>query len=399
MARSTGVSRWTVSQIAKKAGIPVSSLTNPELIDRIFALRDEGKSVTQVAAETHVSESTVRRAYAHVNANTYKRSWWETTGQNRTLVLRKLDDGQSAKDIARELQLPLETVRGIANQSRVARDTYAIELLRQGRSPEEVGQTLGIRPEYVNRLRQRLPEGTHDIHWSPQQNEAAMEMFREGRTQEEVAEKMGISLWQAYNLANEFRTRTMDSVMPRQLQDIVNALNNENYAFTTGDLAKATGLPESTVTLVEHELETGAITARPGSPTPGTSSGTGEAQPTYQWVPPLTDAQATQAIRAIGNGESLDDVARQLNVDPAAIQRLYEADTPLIVDSDDPVPHPLVPQPPAAAASAPAPVAQPISEATKLEIRKFAADQFSVTFIASFFEVSQADVNRILQSR
>ncbi|WP_168791463.1 ArsR family transcriptional regulator [Paraburkholderia aromaticivorans] len=394
VAQTIGTSRSTVRTIARDAEVPAGGTrqrVTPEQIDQVFALRDQRKSVREVATTVGLSERTVRDIYANVNANTYKRSWWDTTPEKRTAVLRQLDQGRAAKDIAVERGLPLETVRGIANQQRMARDSLARELLSQGQSAEEVAEKLGISPEYVRRLRQGVPEGTHDIHdirLNSEDGAVAEDMFKQGYTREDVAEKLGIPLWNADRLANEYRTKTMDSVMPKQLADMVAALNDRDYCFTTGDLARASGLPETTVLVIEHEYGMGSIIQRPGSPQPGPSHAPGRFGGSYEWVRPLTVDQEVQAIRALDDGQDLRQVAEELHVDPPAIERLYEEDVPLVAPADDPVAAP--------PAGTPAPAARPLTEADKAEIRNIARNGYSPEFIAGFVGRTLEEVNKVL---
>jgi len=395
VARSIGTSVTNVSNIARKANLPGGpkrARATPEQIDRIFALRDQGKSVREIATTVGLSEGKVRDVYVNVNANTYKRSWWDTTPEKRAAVLQKLDQGKDAKDIAGEMGLPVETVRGIANQQRIMRDSLARELLSQGQSADEVARKLGISPSYVGRLRQGVPEGTHDLHviqLNSEDGSVAEEMFRQGYTREDVAGKLGIPQWNANRLADEYRAKTMDSVMPKQLADMVAALNDQDHTFTTDDLARATGLPEATVRVVEREYEMGAIiSVRPDSPQPGPSRDPGRFG-AYEWVRPLTEDQEVQAIRAIDDGQPLEQVANELHVNRAAIERLYEEDVPLVAPADDPV----TPPP----AKTPAPPAVALSEADKAEIRHLATnEQLSSSFIANLFEIPLEEVNKVL---
>ncbi|MFM0055576.1 ArsR family transcriptional regulator [Paraburkholderia phytofirmans] len=395
ITRSTGTAEATVWKIARDANLSPGGTrprATPEQIDQVFELRDQGRSVREIATTVGLSEHKVRDIYANVNANTYTRSWWGRTPEKRRAVIQQLDQGKAAKGIAREMGLPVETVRGIANQQRMARDSLARELLSQGQSDSEVARKLGISPQYINRLRRRGLEGTHDIHeihLSSEDGAVAEEMFRQGYTREDVAGKLGIPQWNADRLADEYRAKTMDSVMPKQLADMVAALNDQDHAFTTADLARATGLPETTVRVVEHEYEMGAIiSVRPDSPQPGHSRDPGRFG-AYEWVRPLTEDQEARAIHAIDDGQPLEQVANELHVNRAAIERLYEEDVPLVAPADDPV------TPPSPGAPAPAPVA--LTEADKAEIRKLAInEQLSASFIASLFEIPLAEVNRVL---
>ncbi|ACD19564.1 helix-turn-helix domain-containing protein [Paraburkholderia phytofirmans] len=405
VARANGVSRNSVWRIARQERLPVKVLrapATPEQIDQVFALRGQGKTIRVVASTVGLSETTVKDICANVNADTYKRSWWDTTPEKRTAVLRQLDQGKAAKEIAKEQGLPVETVRGIANQQRMARDSLASELLREGQSFIEVGDKLGIPPEYVLRLRHKVPPGTHDIH-DIQLNSAdgavAEDMFKKGYTREDVAEKLGISLWKAHSLANEYRSKTMDSVMPKQLADLVAALDDQDRTFTTGELARATGLPETTVMVVEREYEMGSIVSHAASPQPGPSHGTASVGVSYEWIRPLTAEQEGQAIRALDDGQRLKQVADGLHVDVAAVERLYEQDLPLVAPADDPIdPLPAAaPAPTTPSTTTPPPATVVLSEADKIEIRKLARDdQLSPEFIANLFEIPLDEVKKVL---
>ncbi|MFM0170651.1 ArsR family transcriptional regulator [Paraburkholderia sediminicola] len=393
-AAATGVSVATVGRVARQEGIArrISDDVTPEQIDQIFALRDQGKSIRETVDAVKLSERKVRDIYANYNSDTGKRSWWDTTPANRTAAIQQLDQGKAAKDIARELGLPLETVRGIANQHRIARDSLASELLSQGKSAEEVAQSLGISPAYVRRLAQGVPEGTHDIHLASEDGAVAMDMFQKGYSRQDVANKLGISPWKAHSLANEFRTKIMDSVTPQQLNDIVRALNDEDYFFTTGELAKGAHLPEATVTLIEHEYEVGSIISHPQSPQPGPSSAPGVLRDQYEWVRPLTLDQEVQAMRGMDDGRTLRDVAGELKQDFAAIERLYEEDVPLVAAADDSVAPPLT--------DAPRPPVTIFSQADEDEIRKLAQDSgLSASFIASLYDASEEKIKNILTRR
>ncbi|MFM0054162.1 ArsR family transcriptional regulator [Paraburkholderia phytofirmans] len=405
VVRSTGLASTTVWRIARQEQIPAGGMrppATPGQIDLVFALRDQGNSVREVARRAGLSERRVRDIYANVNTVTDKRLWWETTPEKRTAALRQLDQGKASKDVATELDLPVDTVRGIANQHRMARDSLARELSIQGQSPEEVAGKLGISPEYVKRLRQGVPEGTHeihDIHLNSEDGAVAEDVFQKGYTREDVAGKLGISLWQAHKLANEYRTKTMDSVMPKQLADLVSALNDQDHTFTTGELARACGLPETTVMVVEQEYEMGSIISHARSPQPGPSHGPADTGVTYEWVRPLTVEQETQAIRGIDDGKRLRQVADELHVDVAAVERLYEEDISLVAPADDPIAPPpdAAPAPATPSATMPLPAAVVLSEADKLEIRKLARnDQLSPDFIANLFEIPVEEVNKVL---
>lgn len=388
-----GVSRTTVGKIAKQNGIAarMPGSVTPGQIDQVFALKNQGKSTREVADAVKLSQKKVRDILANYNANTYKKSWWDTTPEKRTAAIQQLDDGKTPKEVAGELELPLETVRGIANQHRMARDSLATELLAQEKSPEAVADSLDMPPGYVRRLKQGVPEGTHDIHFTPKDRDAAMAMFEKGYTREEVATKLGISPWKARSLANEFRTQTMDSVTPEQLDDIARALGTRDYGFTTGDLARGTNLPESTVALVEQEYASGFI-SRPMSPKPGTSSALSpEMVDHYEWIPPLSPEQEIEAIRAMNEGDSLKDVATQLKQPHAAIERLYEEDLPLVAPQDDVVDAPPAERPPQGT--------MVFSEADKAEIRNLARTSgLSPSFIGQLFGASEEDIKRVLSS-
>ncbi|MEM5372567.1 ArsR family transcriptional regulator [Paraburkholderia azotifigens] len=394
VARSVGASYASVWRIAKQLGIRGRGpgrgpLATRDQIDQVFALRDKRHTARQVAAATGLSESRVRDIYSNVNAETYKRSWWDTTPGKRTAVLRQLDAGTPSNEIAKDTGLPLETIRGIANQHRMARDTLASELLSQGKSVQEVAQKLDISPQYVERLKGGVPEGTHDIHLNSEEGAVAKQMFGIGCTREEVAEKLGISLWRAHSLANEYTAKTMDSVMPKQLADIVAALNDESLSFTTQDLARGTGLPEATVMVVEHEYEAGHIISHAGSPQPGPSQGAAGSGVTLEWIRPLSLEQQVEAIRAADDGKHLMQVANEVHVDRAAIDRLYDEDLPLVAPADDPAdPLPAGAMPPAAVS---------LTQADIDEIRKLARDnQFSPEFISNFLEVPLLEVKKAL---
>ena len=393
IAAQTGVSQATISHIARQERITTSMPkgVTPEQIDQIFALKDEGKPIGHIADALKFSESKVSDILVNYNPNTYKRSWWNTTPENRTAAIQQLDEGKPSREVARDLKLPFETVRGIANEHRMARDSLASELLAQGQSVGEVAKSLDMRPEYVRRLTDRIPEGTHDIRFTSKDRDAAMDMFEKGYDKDEVAAKLGISPWKARSLVREFQTQTMDSVTPEQLDDIARVLSNVDYSLTTGDLAKATDLPETTVALVEQQYAGGYIT-RSRSPQPGTSSaispGPGDH---YEWIPPLSPEQEIEAVRAINEGETLKDVAARLNQPYAAIERLHEGDLPLVAPQDDVIDAP--------AAQLSHQGATALSEADKAEIRNLAhRSGVSASFIANLIDARVEDVQKILSS-
>ncbi|ASV98648.1 DNA-binding protein [Paraburkholderia aromaticivorans] len=393
IAAQTGVSQATISTIAKQEGIVAAMPkgVTPEQIDQIFALKDQGKTNVHIADALKFSKSKVSDILVNYNPATYKRSWWNTTPENRTAAIQQLDEGKTSREIARDLKLPFETVRGIANEHRMARDSLARELLEQGKSAEEVAESLDMHPDYVRRLTDGIREGTHDSHFTSKDRDAAMDMFEKGYDKEEVAAKLGISPWKARSLVNEFQTQTMDSVTPEQLDDIARILSNVDYCLTTGDLAKATDLPESTVALVEQQYAGGYI-ARSRFPQPGTSSdmslGRGDH---YEWIPPLSPEQEIEAVRAMNEGGSLKDVAAQLNQPYAAIERLHEGDLPLVAPQDD------VMDVPTAQLSHHGTTA--LSEADKAEIRNLAhRSGVSASFIANLIDARVEDIQKILSS-
>lgn len=386
------VSERTVRKIAAQNGIRPSLPrgVTPDQIDQVFALKDQGKSTREVADAVKLSTQKVRDIFANYNANTHKRSWWNTTPENRTAAILQLDEGKAPKDIAKGLNLPLETVRGIANQHRIARDSLASELLAEGKPADEVAQSLGMSSSYTKRLAQRVPGGSHDIRFTSEDRNAAMDMFEKGYTREDVAAKLGISPWKSHSLANEFLKKTMDSVTPQQLDDIVRALEIRDYNFATGDLARATHLAESTITVIEQEYAGGFFVARSRPPQPGSSTGF---SPTpvdhYEWVPPLSPEDEIHAIRAIDEGRSLKDVADQINQPYAAIARLHEEDLPLVASADD------------IAGAEPADLPQrattAFSEDDMNEIRNLAKGSgLSASFIANWFNASVEDIQKIL---
>lgn len=389
VSRSFGVSRMTVWRIRRREGIPpvgqsaARRRATTDQIDQVFALRAQGKPARDIAATVGFSESWVNDTIANVNTDTYKRSWWDTTPEKRTEAIRQLDAGIASREIAKDLGLPLETIRGIANQHRLARDSLASELLSQGHSAKEVADKLGIPPQYVQRLRHGVPEGTHDIKLNSEEGAVAEDMFRKGYTREDVAEKLGISVWRAHSLANEFSAKTMDSVIPQKLAELVRALNDETRTFTTQELAKATDLPEATVNVVEHEYEVGHIISHVGSPQPGPSHGSGGSGVTYEWVRPLTLEQEVEAIRAVDDGQTLRQAASQLGVDYAAIQRLYDEDLPLVAPSDDLVAPPSV---------GTRPITASLTPEDKDAIRALAHDGYTPDFIANLLELPLAEV-------
>ncbi|WP_322091983.1 ArsR family transcriptional regulator [Paraburkholderia bannensis] len=394
-SRATGASQSSVRRIARKENIFVGRRGTPvklsnDQIDQIFALRAQGKSAWEVAAETGHSLRKVADAYNHINSDTYKRFWWDASPEKRTQAIRLLDQGARDQDVAKQIGLPLETVRGIANQHRVMRDMLGQELLSQGRSPEEVADMLGISPDYARRLRQGVREGTHDIHLSSQQGVQAMDMFKAGYSKEEVAEKLGLSLWQVHRLANDYMKQTMDAVVPQHLRDIVNALNSENRMFTSEELTSATGLPDDTVRLIEAEEEQGLIFRGAVQPdAPGTSHGTGPSERPYEWAPPLDLEKEVAAMHRLNEGQSSAEVARGLNVNQAAIDRLYEPDVPLVAPADDLI------EPPSGATQLSS--LTPLTADEKLEIRKLSTqDQISPEFIASLYEIPLASVLNVL---
>ncbi|SAK79708.1 Helix-turn-helix domain of resolvase [Caballeronia pedi] len=401
VAQANGVSASTVWRISRKIEVPVSRRpVTEEQMDRIFELRNQGLSAQNVAETVGLSQKKIEDIYANVNLDTYKRSWWDTTPVKRTATLSLLDQGRNARDVAREMGLPVDTVRGLANQQRFARDSLAVELLSQGEAPETVADTLGIGRPYLDRLNEGVPRGTHDIHTGSENVALAMDMFGKGYTREEVAEKLGISRWRARSLANEFSAKTMDSVMPQQLRDLVRALSDQDHTFTTGELARGTGLPESTVAVVEHEYEMGSIVTRQGSPVAGPSSSTASHGTDFEWVRPLTLEQEKQAIRAMGEGQPLETIAQKLNVDRAAIERLSEDDLPYTSPTDD------TPVPSTSAAPAPAgrpstiPALTPLTDQDRDEIRGLSRrDQLSSGFIADLFEIPVEVVESVLRSR
>lgn len=398
IAAQTGLSEATISNIAKRERITTSMPkgVTREQIDQIFALKDQGKTIRHIADAFNFSESKVSDILVNYNPNTYKRSWWNTTPENRTAAIQQLDEGKTSREVAQDLKLPFETVRGIANEHRMARDSLASELLAQGQSAKEVAASLHMRPEYVKRLTNGIPEGTHDIHFTSKDRDAAMDMFEKGYDKEEVAAKLGISPWKARSLVKEFQTQTMDSVTPEQLDDIARMLSNVDYSMTTGDLAKATDLPESTVAFVEQQYAGGYI-ARSRSPQPGTSSamspGPGDY---YEWIPPLSPEQEIEAVRAMNEGESLKDVAARLNQPYAAIERLHEGDLPLVAPQDDVI------EAPTAQLSHQGTTAQgttALSEADKAEIRNLAhRSGVSASFIANLIDARVEDIQKILSS-
>ncbi|WP_144110752.1 helix-turn-helix domain-containing protein [Paraburkholderia sp. BCC1886] len=392
------LSKSSVMRIARQENIvrriPVD--ITPEQIDQIFALRGEGKSISEVASLLKLPEHKVKDVFANYDSVAYKWYWWHTTPQKRTTVIQQLDQGKAAKDIAKDLNLPLETVRGIANHHRIARDSLACELLAQGKSPEEVATSLGITTDYVRRLAADVPRGQHGIHLDSEQGAVAMEMFQKGYSRQDVATRLGISPWKAHSLSNEFRTKIMDSVTPRQLTDLVRALNDTDRSFTTGELARGTGLSESTVTVVEHEYQNGFIRTHPvsaQSPQAGPSWAEVSQGNPYEWVRPLTLDQEIQAIRGIDDGQSLHDVAGELGRDFAAIERLYEEDLPMIALADDPE-LPLVYEP---VVPVRAPTVATFSAADKAEIRALSSnDRLSASFIANLFDTTEEEIKKIL---
>jgi len=390
-ARLLSLPRRTVWRIAKDNGIsPVSRTVTTGQIDRVFEMRDQGRSVAETAIATGLSEKKVRDIYVNVNAKTYKRSWWQATPEKRTAVLKQLDDGKTAREVAKQQQLPLETVRGIANQHRMARDSLVIELMSGGESVDQIATKLGISSNYVKRVKQRgISATTHDIKDSSEDVAQAMELFANGQTREQVAERLGISGWQAHRLANAYREKTMDSVMPQQLLDVVRALDRPDRLFTTGELARGSRLPESTVALIEEEFGMGSFIRRSVSPQAGTSDVPAPHKGVFEWVRPLTQEQEIQVIRAMDAGKDLRPAATELNVRRQAIERLYDPDLPLVAPLDEPV----VPRP---AVAGPSGVAA-LSEADRLEVRKLSMDSgLSAEFIANLLELPLDAVNKAL---
>ncbi len=389
----TGASQSNVSLIARRAGLapPLPKGVTPEQIDQIFALNDQGKNTGEIAGAVKLSKGKVRDVLANYNANTYKRSWWDTTPENRTAAIQQLDEGKTSREVARDLNLPLETVRGVANEHRMARDSLASELLAKGKSPEEVADSLDMHPEYVRRLTHGGPESTHDLHFTSKDRDAAMDMFEKGYDKEDVARKLGISPWKARSLVKEFQTQSMHSVTSEQLDDIARILSNVNYSLSTGDFAQATALPESTIALVEQEYAGGFI-APSRSPQPGTSSAMSPgAIDHYEWIPPLSPEQEIEAVRAMNEGDSLEDVAAQLKQPYAAIERLHEGDLPLLAPQDEAID--------ASPAALPHPATTAFSEADRTEIRILAQRSgVSASFIANLIGAPVEDVQTILDS-
>lgn len=386
------VSESTVRKIAAQERIHASLPrgVTPEQIDQVFALKDQGKSTREVADAVKLSTKKVQDIWANYDANTYKRSWWNTTPENRTAAIKQLDEGKAPKDVASSLNLPLETVRGIANQHRMARDSLANELLAEGKSVDEVAQSLGMSSSYTKGLAQRVPEGSHNIRFTAKDQEAAMDMFEKGYTREDVATKLGISPWKSRSLANEFRKKTMDSVAPQQLDDILRAIDVRDYSFTTGDLARATHLPETTVTLIEQEYAGGFFVAR-RQPSQAASSAALSPVPAgyYEWIPPLSPGEEIRAIRAIDEGLSLKDAAGRINQPYAAIARLHEEDLPLVAHTD------ATAEP--EAATRPPQTTTTFSDEDKAEIRNLAHDSgLSTSFIANWFNAPVEDIQRVL---
>lgn len=393
IAAETGMSLSYVQRIARRTGM-VRSIPKggtPEQIDQIFALRDQGKSASHIANAVKVSRTRVEDILANYNANTYKRLWWNTTAEKRVAVIEQLDGGKTSREVARDLDLPLETVRGVANEHRVARDSLASELLAQGKSPEEVAESLDMHPDYVRRLTQGIPESTHDLSFTSKDWNAAMDMFKKGYDKEEVATKLGISPWKARSLAKEFQTQTMNSVAPQQLDDIARALSNADYSLTTGDLARATDLPESTIALVEQQYAGGFISPS-WSPQPGTSSAISPGRiDHYEWIPPLGRQQEIEAVRAMNEGHNLKDAAAQLNQPYAAIERLYERDLPLVAPQDEVIDAPF--------AGLPQRGTTAFSDADQAEIRKLAQTSgLSASFIAGLIDAPVEEVQKVLNS-
>ncbi|MFM0672222.1 ArsR family transcriptional regulator [Paraburkholderia sediminicola] len=399
IADQQGVSVRTVERVAAQEGIRIAAQKGKrttwgaksaggathEQIDQVFSLKDKGKSRREIADEVKLSETRVGDILANINSDTYKRSWWDTTPENRTAVIRQLDEGKAPKDVAKDLGLPLETVRGIANQHRMARDSLASEMLAEGKSPEEIAGSLDMPLNYVKRLTVGMPEATHDIRFTPKDRDQAMDMFEKGYSRQDVATKLGISPWKARSLANEFRMKTMDSVTPQQLDDIARALGIRDYTFTTGALSRATDLPESTIAVIEQEYAGGFLVPRPESPQPGPSWAMSPALADhYEWVPPLSPTEETEAIRTLGEGHSLKDVADQLKQPYAAIQRLYEDDSPLVASEDDPIGAPSAPPPQGTTA---------FSKENETEIQNLAQQTgLNPSFISDLFFAAAEDI-------
>lgn len=394
VSAQTDVSAETVAKIAAQEGLlhRMPKDVTPEQIDQVFALKDQKTLTREIANKVNISESKVKDILANYNANTYKRSWWDTTPEKRSATIKQLDEGKNPKDVARDLDLPLETVRGIANQHRMARDSLANELLAEGKSIDEVAQSLGMSYDYTKGLAQHVPEGTHDIRFTSKDRNAAMDMFEKGYAREDVAAKLGISPWKAHSLANEFRLKTMDSVTPQQLDDIVRALDIQDYSFTTGDLARATHLPETTVAVIEHEYAGGFFMAR-RQPAQSASSSALSPQPVgyYEWVPPLSPDDEIHAIRAIDEGLSLKDVAGQINQPYAAVARLHEEDSPLVALTDDTADTLPVDQPHRGTTA--------FSDDDQAEIRKISQGSgLSASFLAGWFDVPVEEIQKVLDA-
>ncbi|WP_144114092.1 helix-turn-helix domain-containing protein [Paraburkholderia sp. BCC1886] len=393
IAAKFNVSDTTVYNLATRKGIapPKPQGVTPELVSQVFSLKNEGKTNAEIADTLKLTERKVQKIYAHYNSQTAKKTWWDTSPENRTTAIAMLDAGKGPSEVARTLKIPVNTVEGIANQHRAARDTLIRELLAQGQPPDTVAETLGVSRSYVMQQTRGEVASTHDLHFTVKERDAVMDMFAKGYSKEDVAHRAGISPWKVQSLANEFRTQTMGTVSQQQLNDVAGALNNQDYTFTTVDLAKATGLPESTIALMEHEYAEGFVIRRPQSPQAGPSWAQPATPPDrYEWVRPLSPAQQIEAIREVDDGRSLKEVAEQLQQPYAAVERLYEADdVPLVAPYDD--------AEGISIADHVAPSPSAFSADDQAEIRKLAESSgLSPGFIATLFNTTEAEIRKIL---
>ena len=393
IASRVGVSRWTIGRMASDAGYAPSDLTGVTASQAasVFELHDQGKSMSEIADTLKLRPGRVRRILTHYNPQTNKKSWWDTTPEIRSKAIAQLDAGHARKQVAYDLGLPLETVRGIANQQRVARDNLAKELLEQGKTPEEVADSLSITPSYVMELRRGVPEGTHDIHLPQSDLDTAMDMFGRGYTRQDVADKLGLSRWHAQSLANQYRARLMDTVTPQQLDDVARALATPGYTFRTADLAWATGLPESTVAFLEQEYANGFLVLRPQSPQAGPSWAASAAPvDRYEWVRPLTPEQQVQAFHELDTGHTPQEIGAELHVPDVAVEQLYAQDDPLVAPLDDPS----ISSPAEDFAQAPT----TFTAQDEAEIRRLSQDSgLSAAFIAGWFNTTEEEIRKVLK--
>lgn len=324
IAKRVKLSSVTVCKTLATAGLRLKGKAANSLDEtkHIFDLRDQGKTHAQIAAKLKISEKRVSTILRHVNPESGKRSWWNASAQERTNVIRRLDAGEAGRKIAKELSLPLETVRGIANQHVQARNELVSDLIQRGKSPQDVAKLLGMKERVVKRLVHQSPADTHDRRPATAGQKArAVELFTRGESYMQVADELGLSHWEAHMLSSAFRRRVVESI-PLDKRKAAIALSRE-FGDATIDIARHLELEEYAVTVLLQEHGADTLVHYPSQQASHVPS-TSKAGASYEPAPELTLEQQETAWRLLGTGLSIEDAAREMNVHGESVARLFD---------------------------------------------------------------------------